>query len=1123
MNKQLKRRMQTMIAFGLIAGMVLHHAGVNAVVFADNTTEEDPAVNAKGFFDMGYVAPSVHDIAGYTSRDTMPSLKAAYVPASYDSRDYGYVTDVKNQGSLNICWAYAACAAMESYAISHGYATRDTIDLSEYALASMVFADGDYRDSWGAADEDYTYIYESEDGLKKAIASGGNDNYSFKAFSKWAAIPREMSYTLYEKYNYRKEDMAYVLTDQYFLNMGDTDRVKAEIMENGAVTTHYYVDEHYGIDYTYFYSAEASYTNHEVVIVGWDDNFDKSHFTLSGKGPSKNGAWLIKNSWGTSTLENGYGWISYEDASILNSTVGVYKVEPAENYRYNYQHDGATVFGSGGIRAQGFANVFEIKGTKAQEIKSVSFALEDVNRDYSIQIYKVNDLTDITAGEAVLSAPIIGRTTYAGYYSVKLPETKILNPGEKFAVVVSFEEETCVTGSTGVRYVGGASKTYNGCGQGQSFVLNGTTFVDAYDNYITRTNYCIKAYTEDADTAHGSSILSFEEQPSLANTESVKVTWQLNTQAIGYKLYKKELDSSDWSLIYTAGAAENSYTDNSLSQDKTYQYKLETVLEDGTIYESSIESYSTGLETVKKVEVTNLSDRVKVTWSQVSAATGYEVYRWDGRNRTLLYEAAQTESEYVDLTPQYGKTYAYSVVVVKENNGVKRKSIAVAGETLQMIPGAPELTITGQAKLQWDPVPGATGYVIYREIYPMLANITQPTNQVLAEVTGDTYMDDTLIQYHQYAYYYMKSFVEVDGKRVYSDYSRLCYLYIMEPAIKNVKWMVENNRIIVRWDKYDGTGTPYNYLFTIYNNPAVSNKYSLTPSISDEDNIRYRVAGLDCTISYDISVQAISGYQPYTCPQEPLIHVGGNPDNLAVTTEKVDGTNTYRALLSSGFEDFQVSYQWYKASTATGAGLAITGATSPIYRADATLVGTNYYYCEITGTYNGTVTRESNRQVITVKEPEEPTPVPQIPTTITTTGSLNVEKDAKMISKVGSGTTASSFLQQFNERAYLKLLAADSGTEIRSDAPVGTGMRVAIMDGASVKAIYTVIVTGDVNGDGKITLTDMVKVKAVLLNKEGLSGIYHTAGDVDGNAKLTLTDYIKIKSHVLKKEAVQPR
>ena len=40
--------------------------------------------------------------------------------------------------------------------------------------------------------------------------------------------------------------------------------------------------------------------NHEVTIVGYDDNFAKEKFNDgSGKLPPKNGAWKIKNSWGS--------------------------------------------------------------------------------------------------------------------------------------------------------------------------------------------------------------------------------------------------------------------------------------------------------------------------------------------------------------------------------------------------------------------------------------------------------------------------------------------------------------------------------------------------------------------------------------------------------------------------------------------------------------------------------------------------------------------------------------------------------------------------------------------------------------------------------------------------------
>ena len=41
--------------------------------------------------------------------------------------------------------------------------------------------------------------------------------------------------------------------------------------------------------------------NHAVVIVGWDDNYDKSNFLQK---PKNNGAFLVRNSWGTN--DHGY-------------------------------------------------------------------------------------------------------------------------------------------------------------------------------------------------------------------------------------------------------------------------------------------------------------------------------------------------------------------------------------------------------------------------------------------------------------------------------------------------------------------------------------------------------------------------------------------------------------------------------------------------------------------------------------------------------------------------------------------------------------------------------------------------------------------------------------------------
>jgi len=108
-----------------------------------------------------------------------------------------------------------------------------------------------------------------------------------------------------------------------------------------------------------------------------------------------------------------------------------------------------------------------------------------------------------------------------------------------------------------------------------------------------------------------------------------------------------------------------------------------------------------------------------------------------------------------------------------------------------------------------------------------------------------------------------------------------------------------------------------------------------------------------------------------------------------------------------------------------------------------------------------------------------------------------------------------------NERNFLRLFKA--GQEISGTALIGTGMLLSIMDGAAVKRSFTVIITGDVNGDGKITLTDFIRLKSHLLSMTILTGAYATAADVNGDGRITLTDFIKIKAHLINKELILPQ
>lgn len=78
----------------------------------------------------------------------------------------------------------------------------------------------------------------------------------------------------------------------------DINSTKNAILQYGAVTSGYYEDIKYQSDdqNSYYCPTKSFNTNHAISIVGWDDNYSKDNFNANIR-PSKNGAWLIKNSW----------------------------------------------------------------------------------------------------------------------------------------------------------------------------------------------------------------------------------------------------------------------------------------------------------------------------------------------------------------------------------------------------------------------------------------------------------------------------------------------------------------------------------------------------------------------------------------------------------------------------------------------------------------------------------------------------------------------------------------------------------------------------------------------------------------------------------------------------------
>jgi C1A family cysteine protease len=102
-----------------------------------------------------------------------------------------------------------------------------------------------------------------------------------------------------------------VLTIPDRANPLDNDNIKEMVTGYGAVMTSMWMDDDLADGYlnsnttSYYYNASSG-TNHAVAIAGWDDNYPASNFSIT---PPGNGAFIVKNSWGTNWGDNGYFYI----------------------------------------------------------------------------------------------------------------------------------------------------------------------------------------------------------------------------------------------------------------------------------------------------------------------------------------------------------------------------------------------------------------------------------------------------------------------------------------------------------------------------------------------------------------------------------------------------------------------------------------------------------------------------------------------------------------------------------------------------------------------------------------------------------------------------------------------
>ncbi len=355
------------------------------------------------------------------------------LPSYYDLREYGLVGRVQDQGSYGMCWSFSSLASLESTLLE-----RDpSVDLSEWHLAYYT-----YSDKFGFSAGDVT---EASDILRL----GGNAHMLAPILTRWVGPVREKDCPFGDfDVLLPNADAAVMGADDVchvsavkFLDYDPTsesfeaqlDAVRQAVYDGHAISMNYLnrSDSYTAEKDAYYNDDDTPDTGyHAVTIVGWDDNFPASRFD---KDPGRDGAWLMKNSWGTQWGDNGYFWMSYATTGIVE--VYYLESEPVRKHSGQYVHDTYgfwTAFSESeedyGARV---ANVFTARENTCITSVMLGTAMPE---DYTVTIYKELRRKDRPDSGTVYST-VSGHLSSSGYHTIDLETPVKLQPGETFSVV----------------------------------------------------------------------------------------------------------------------------------------------------------------------------------------------------------------------------------------------------------------------------------------------------------------------------------------------------------------------------------------------------------------------------------------------------------------------------------------------------------------------------------------------------------------------------------------------------------------------------------------------------------------------------------------------------------------
>jgi C1A family cysteine protease len=562
------------------------------------------------------------------SPDAQPNSDLISLPPHFDWRDAGYNAPIRDQNDCNAGYAFAGTAALEA---SLWMENQQYLNLSENHAKECNWKELNHFDGGtscnGGTMRDLVNLF-SQSG---AVLEGCDPyrNYDDSCHTSCGRVARIDSWL--QLSGLQAANTA--LIKQYLYDYGP---VYTQINTNVFVNFDTYTGN------TVLYSATpVTTTNHAVLIIGWDDS--RTHSGGSG-------AWIVRNSYGSTWGNAGYGYIAYESGKIGSyaSVITSSQQHDPNSQIYYYDEAGHTTqyATNDPPTTNGFV-LAKFTPTRDEEARQIEFATYD-QAEVDLVIYDA--FINGSPKEALTSINDI-EVPSAGYHHITLETPLQLSVGDSIWVQIHIHNQTIVF-PVAVDHLGDAAPL-------TSWISADSHNWTPLSNYSTDSTIRLLTSLPPVPTApENLSVTSFAQR-------WVELAWSYSGTITRTFYVERSQDGANWILLANLAASQTTFRDTSPTPNQTYQYRVRAVNPGGVSPPSNIISVTTlpdpPTAPQQLVGTAYSPIRIQLTWTDTSTTeTGFTIQEsTNGINWfTITTQPANTQTFRVEGLSA-GLTYQY--------------------------------------------------------------------------------------------------------------------------------------------------------------------------------------------------------------------------------------------------------------------------------------------------------------------------------------------------------------------------------------------------------------------------------------------------------------------------------